>query len=167
MKNLPCRCIPSEWISAAKIPICSHAYVSVAAYTVPYKLLFISVLFHRAFGFTSDSIRDITFSNDDNTVNTPLRSVDASEKTSDKVIDTSCRDPLTGSLRAAEKSKLMQLLGQWEEPGKAYDPRHVSCLMIPGRNFQADKYSDWCILFSSLFSLRSHPSRQSWGSGRL
>lgn len=80
----------------------------------------------RAFGFTRDSIQDIAFANDDNSVNTLLRSVDTSEKATDKIIDTGCRDPLTGSLKASEKAKLMQLLGQWEEPNKSYDPRHVS-----------------------------------------
>jgi hypothetical protein len=33
-----------------------------------------------------------------------------------QVIDTSRRDPLTGSLHYSEKLKLMQLLEQWEEP---------------------------------------------------
>lgn len=35
---------------------------------------------------------------------------------SDTFINTSNRDPLTGSLRFSEKIKMMQLLDRWEEP---------------------------------------------------
>jgi hypothetical protein len=47
-----------------------------------------------------------------------------------KEIDTSKRCPLTGKLHASEKLKLMQLLDQWEEPDRSFDPNQVrpSCL---------------------------------------
>lgn len=53
-----------------------------------------------------------------------MRSIDESTR----VIDTSCRDPLTGSLPALEKAKLMQLLGQWEEPNR--DPLKIEIASI-------------------------------------
>ena len=61
---------------------------------------------------------------DDGTTCTPGRSDASTSKVT--LIDTTCRDPLTGSLPAHEKAKLMQLLGQWEEPNRASDPRQVS-----------------------------------------
>lgn len=47
-------------------------------------------------------------------------------------VDTSKRDPLTGSLHSSEKLKLMQLLDQWEEPDRSFDPNHVRspCLQL-------------------------------------
>jgi len=46
--------------------------------------------------------------------------------TSERVINTHARDPLTGSLHASERIKLMQLLGQWEEPERRFDCPGVS-----------------------------------------
>lgn len=46
--------------------------------------------------------------------------------TNEKVIDTTKRDPLTGSLHYTEKAKLMQLLDQWEEPESRDDRSKVS-----------------------------------------
>lgn len=37
----------------------------------------------------------------------------------EKVIDTMKRDPITGSLLASEKAKLMQLVDRWEEPDRS------------------------------------------------
>ena len=54
-----------------------------------------------------------------------MRSMDESHR----VIDTT-RDPLTGSLPVHEKAKLMQLLGQWEVPTRASDPRQVSTVVV-------------------------------------
>jgi hypothetical protein len=39
----------------------------------------------------------------------------------EKGIDSTRKDPLTGSLHSSEKLKLMQLLGQWEEPDRLSD----------------------------------------------
>lgn len=36
----------------------------------------------------------------------------------EKLIDTTKRDPLTGSLAKSEKDKLMQLVDRWEEPDR-------------------------------------------------
>lgn len=64
---------------------------------------------------------------DDNATSTSYtHSMDASER----ILDSDCRDPLTGSLSAATKAKLMQLLGQWEEPSKAYQHGHVSPIIL-------------------------------------
>lgn len=57
---------------------------------------------------------------DDHTIDT------SADERSENGIRTDLRDPLTGSLQASEKAKLMDLLGRWEEPDKVYDSRHVS-----------------------------------------
>ena len=75
----------------------------------------------RSFGWTGDLHR-VVFP-DDATLNTPVTSVDGSNNP--VLIDTSARDPLTGSIPIQEKHKLIQLLGQWEEPTRASDPRQV------------------------------------------
>lgn len=75
----------------------------------------------RSFGWAGELHR-VVFP-DDATCNTPVTSVDGSNNT--MVIDTSIRDPLTGSISSQEKLKLIQLLGQWEEPTRASDPRQV------------------------------------------
>ncbi|CAB9515705.1 Mechanosensitive ion channel protein [Seminavis robusta] len=46
------------------------------------------------------------------------------------VIDTKNRDPLTGSLPSHEKRKLMQLLGQWEEPTRPTEPGQIEIASI-------------------------------------
>ena len=38
--------------------------------------------------------------------------------TTEKLFDTSKRDPLTGSLLPSEKAKLMALIERWEEPDR-------------------------------------------------
>ena len=50
--------------------------------------------------------------------------------TLEKVIDTSARDPLTGSLHRSEKMKLLQLLDEWEEPDRKYDGPGVRWLRL-------------------------------------
>jgi hypothetical protein len=59
---------------------------------------------------------------DDASTNQSARSLGTNEK----VIDTSKRDPLTGSLNYSEKVKLMQLLDQWEEPDRRDNHSRVS-----------------------------------------
>ena len=66
---------------------------------------------------------------DDSSAHSPRsrRSLGAiSGGTSEKVIDMDARDPLTGSLHSSERIKLMQLLGQWEEPERKFDRPGVS-----------------------------------------
>ena len=41
-------------------------------------------------------------------------------------MDMDLRDPITGSIRTEEKLKLMQLLGQWEDPDSNYTRHQVS-----------------------------------------
>ena len=53
---------------------------------------------------------------DDDITETSASYTHRSGNEKDIVIDTTKRDPLTGSLHHSEKMKLMQLLGQWEEP---------------------------------------------------
>ena len=48
----------------------------------------------------------------------------------DFVVNMDSRDPLTGSLKASEKAKLMQILGAWEEPDTFYDPSTVSAAYL-------------------------------------
>jgi hypothetical protein len=49
----------------------------------------------------------------------------ATEDSSRAVIDTTMRDPLTGTLPANEKRKLREILGEWEEPRCPSDPLQV------------------------------------------
>jgi len=63
-----------------------------------------------------------TEDDDDNTAKT-LKSAGTSER----VIDTTKRNPLTGSLEFSEKIKLMTLLEQWEEPER-HDEGRVSLI---------------------------------------
>jgi len=77
----------------------------------------------RAFGWNGE-LRSMVFA-DDGTITTPANSVDESRS---KIIESSSRDQVTGSLPLHEKAKVMQLLGQWEEPKRASDPRQVRFL---------------------------------------
>ena len=63
-----------------------------------------------------------------NSNSTPGRRGSISLQTqTDHVIDTTNRDPLTGSLHFSEKMKLMQLLDRWEEPERKTARHKVSC----------------------------------------
>ena len=74
----------------------------------------------RAFGWEGGRLTGLAFTDDATTV-TP----GDGNSTKMTLIDTASRDPLTGSLPAHEKAKLMQLLGQWEEPMRVADPSQV------------------------------------------
>jgi hypothetical protein len=72
----------------------------------------------REFGSDRETLRGITLSppsvtdeEDHSAAESSLRSAGT-----EKIIDTTKRDPLTGSLLQSEKNKLMQLLDNWEEP---------------------------------------------------
>lgn len=69
-----------------------------------------------AFGWDGDQLN----ASDDAATITP-----ATEDSSRVVIDTTMRDPLTGTLPANEKRKLRELLGEWEEPSCRSDPLQV------------------------------------------
>jgi hypothetical protein len=77
----------------------------------------------EAFGWNRENLRGAVFVEDD-TDDATIRSK-RSLNTSEKLIDTSRRDPLTGSLHSSEKLKLMQLLEQWEEPDRRFDHNRV------------------------------------------
>ena len=49
--------------------------------------------------------------------------------TTEKLFDTTKRDPLTGSLLPSEKAKLMALIERWEEPDR-YSAKLVSILSL-------------------------------------
>ena len=49
--------------------------------------------------------------------------------TTEKLFDTSKRDPLTGSLLPSEKAKLMALIERWEEPDR-HSAKLVSIVSI-------------------------------------
>jgi hypothetical protein len=77
----------------------------------------------EAFGWNRESLRGVVFVEDDpDDATTRSR---RSLNTAEKVIDTSRRDPLTGSLHSSEKLKLIQLLEQWEEPDRRDDRNRV------------------------------------------
>jgi hypothetical protein len=85
----------------------------------------------EAFGWNREDLNGIDFAEDDeedNTINTPRSK--RSLNTAEKVIDTSKRDPLTGSLLTSEKLKLFQLLEQWEEPDRRFDRDHVRSMCL-------------------------------------
>lgn len=67
---------------------------------------------------------------DDNTMHASSRMLSISDDNPEKHIQTELRDPMTGGLQASEKAKLMELLGQWEEPEKTYDSRHAEIATI-------------------------------------
>jgi hypothetical protein len=48
----------------------------------------------------------------------------------EKVIDTTNRDPLTGSLNSSERLKIMQLLERWEEPDRYFNHQNVSSIKV-------------------------------------
>jgi hypothetical protein len=77
----------------------------------------------EAFGWNREHLRGIVFVEDD-TDDATTRSK-RSLNTAENVIDTSRRDPLTGSLHSSEKLKLMQLLEEWEEPDRRFDRNRV------------------------------------------
>jgi hypothetical protein len=77
----------------------------------------------EAFGWKRENLRGIVFVEDDtDDATTPSK---PSLNTSENVIDTSRRDPLTGSLHSSEKTKLLQLLEEWEEPDRRFDRNRV------------------------------------------
>lgn len=77
----------------------------------------------EAFGRNREYLRGIVFVEDDtDDATTPSK---RDFKVADNVIDTSRRDPSTGSLHSSEKLKLMQLLEEWEEPDRRLDRNHV------------------------------------------
>lgn len=45
----------------------------------------------------------------------------ATEEKSERVFQMDNRDPITGSLRESERTKLMQILGRWEDPESGYN----------------------------------------------
>jgi len=74
---------------------------------------------------SGDQIRGITnavISEEEDDNNT------AFDEKPEKIIemDMDLRDPITGSIRTEEKLKLMQLLGQWEDPDSNYTRHQVS-----------------------------------------
>lgn len=48
------------------------------------------------------------------------KSGDASPEDSGRIIDTNDIDPFTGSLGSAQKARIADLLGRWEEPGRGH-----------------------------------------------
>jgi hypothetical protein len=82
----------------------------------------------EAFGWNRESLRGVVFVDDD-TDDATTRSK-RSLNTAEKVIDTSRRDPLTGSLHSSEKLKLRQLLEQWEEPDRRDDRDRVRLVCL-------------------------------------
>jgi hypothetical protein len=75
------------------------------------------------FSWKREHLRGIVFVEDDtDDATTPFK---PSLNTAENVIDTSRRDPLTGSLHSSEKMKLMQLLEEWEEPDRRVDRNRV------------------------------------------
>jgi hypothetical protein len=84
----------------------------------------------EAFGYQNrENLRGVVF--DEDFTSTAFSPNEESPTTdTEKEIDTSKRCPLTGKLHASEKLKLMQLLDQWEEPDRSFDPNQVrpSCL---------------------------------------
>jgi hypothetical protein len=77
----------------------------------------------EAFGWRREHLRGIVFVEDDtDEATTPSK---PTLNTAENVIDTSRRDPLTGSLHSSEKLKLMQLLEEWEEPDRRFDRNRV------------------------------------------
>ena len=78
---------------------------------------------------------------DGDTTNSPRSKRSAA--TSERVIDTTARDPLTGSLHQSERIKIMQLLEQWEEPSRRFHQSHVCTPSIaPHVALNSRVYSD-------------------------
>ena len=63
-------------------------------------------------------IKGLAFAYDEDEDDTASAASTLKSLGTEKVIDTMKRDPITGSLLATEKAKLMQLVDRWEEPDR-------------------------------------------------
>jgi cell division protein FtsL len=78
-----------------------------------------SVFLHRDLDKQMQNIKELTLTYDDEEDDNNSVSHSSMKTTStDKLIDTAKRDPLTGSLLASEKAKLYELIDRWEEPDR-------------------------------------------------